>query len=131
MLVRAPTRMGFWFWSDRITAPHQMLASSPTMTSPMITAVGATKALGEIRGALPLYSIIMRHPPCICITIFDVSREINNGSRTRSEEHTSELQSRGLISYAVFCLKKKKHEDHCDAGRVARCTQSTSRAREW
>src|ERR1043165_10290460 len=29
--------------------------------------------------------------------------------RHRSEEHTSELQSRGLISYAVFCLKKKKH----------------------
>src|ERR1043165_2292238 len=25
----------------------------------------------------------------------------------RSEEHTSELQSRGRISYAVFCLKKK------------------------
>src|ERR1043165_9591141 len=27
-------------------------------------------------------------------------------TRTRTEEHTSELQSRGLISYAVFCLKK-------------------------
>src|ERR1044071_3406918 len=26
----------------------------------------------------------------------------------RSEEHTSELQSRGGISYAVFCLQKKK-----------------------
>src|SRR3546814_3907582 len=26
---------------------------------------------------------------------------------TRSEEHTSELQSRMRISYAVFCLKKK------------------------
>src|SRR5213594_2282423 len=26
---------------------------------------------------------------------------------SRSEEHTSELQSRTLISYAVFCLKKK------------------------
>src|SRR5213592_197835 len=26
----------------------------------------------------------------------------------RSEEHTSELQSRYVISYAVFCLKKKK-----------------------
>src|SRR5213078_829055 len=25
----------------------------------------------------------------------------------RSEEHTSELQSRAQISYAVFCLKKK------------------------
>ena len=27
---------------------------------------------------------------------------------SRSEEHTSELQSRETISYAVFCLKKKK-----------------------
>src|SRR3546814_7610629 len=29
-------------------------------------------------------------------------------SRKRSEEHTSELQSLMRISYAVFCLKKKK-----------------------
>src|SRR3546814_8297395 len=28
----------------------------------------------------------------------------------RSEEHTSELQSLMRISYAVFCLNKKKHE---------------------
>src|SRR3546814_9113802 len=30
---------------------------------------------------------------------------------TRSEEHTSELQSLMRISYAVFCLKKKKKEE--------------------
>src|SRR3546814_5980226 len=30
---------------------------------------------------------------------------------TRSEEHTSELQSLMRISYAVFCLKKKKTHD--------------------
>src|SRR3546814_1008289 len=30
----------------------------------------------------------------------------------RSEEHTSELQSLMRISYAVFCLKKKKHTQH-------------------
>src|SRR3546814_3676953 len=30
------------------------------------------------------------------------------GARPRSEEHTSELQSLMRISYAVFCLKKKK-----------------------
>src|SRR3546814_2078320 len=30
------------------------------------------------------------------------------GVRDRSEEHTSELQSLMRISYAVFCLKKKK-----------------------
>src|SRR3546814_2297599 len=29
--------------------------------------------------------------------------------RARSEEHTSELQSLMRISYAVFCLKKKKY----------------------
>src|SRR3546814_3032038 len=30
----------------------------------------------------------------------------------RSEEHTSELQSLMRISYAVFCLKKKKNPQH-------------------
>src|SRR3546814_3067136 len=30
----------------------------------------------------------------------------------RSEEHTSELQSLMRISYAVFCLKKKKQKKH-------------------
>src|SRR5213076_3433909 len=36
------------------------------------------------------------------------SRYPESGGRTRSEEHTSELQSLPTISYAVFCLKKKK-----------------------
>src|SRR3546814_4017898 len=31
-----------------------------------------------------------------------------SGCQSRSEEHTSELQSLMRISYAVFCLKKKK-----------------------
>src|SRR3546814_6584242 len=31
-------------------------------------------------------------------------------AETRSEEHTSELQSLMRISYAVFCLKKKKND---------------------
>src|SRR3546814_2940181 len=31
---------------------------------------------------------------------------------SRSEEHTSELQSLMRISYAVFCLKKKKKKPH-------------------
>src|SRR3546814_8484718 len=33
---------------------------------------------------------------------------VAGGVRHRSEEHTSELQSLMRISYAVFCLKKKK-----------------------
>src|SRR3546814_3983385 len=34
--------------------------------------------------------------------------EQRDGAAARSEEHTSELQSLMRISYAVFCLKKKK-----------------------
>src|SRR5210317_2323230 len=35
--------------------------------------------------------------------------------RGRSEEHTSELQSHSEISYAVFCLKKKKYRNNRSA----------------
>src|SRR3546814_6078221 len=41
---------------------------------------------------------ITRHPALLSV------------SATRSEEHTSELQSLMRISYAVFCLKKKKYQ---------------------
>src|SRR3546814_7988935 len=50
--------------------------------------------------------------------LFDVLRRAGRGraseflgpsDTTRSEEHTSELQSLMRISYAVFCLKKKKY----------------------
>src|SRR3546814_10889249 len=46
----------------------------------------------EVRRAL-VVAIVVRHKAC---------------SDARSEEHTSELQSLMRISYAVFCLKKKK-----------------------
>src|SRR3546814_1403139 len=36
-----------------------------------------------------------------------IARWLGFGGETRSEEHTSELQSLMRISYAVFCLKKK------------------------
>src|SRR3546814_7031255 len=38
------------------------------------------------------------------------SPELNPMENVRSEEHTSELQSLMRISYAVFCLKKKKKQ---------------------
>ena len=53
------------------------------------------------------------------LKLLSTSRGANNPSsfesliqatRARSEEHTSELQSRPHISYAVFCLKKKKNK---------------------
>src|SRR3546814_4832274 len=48
---------------------------------------------------------LMKHPPAA-----KRHRPLNADARTqRSEEHTSELQSLMRISYAVFCLKKKRH----------------------
>src|SRR3546814_6726413 len=47
--------------------------------------------------------------------------KVGEGSRAgdaeRSEEHTSELQSLMRISYAVFCLKKKRYEDITSANK--------------
>src|SRR3546814_5045634 len=50
----------------------------------------------------------------ICALIVIMPKLMVNGDEIvavhRSEEHTSELQSLMRISYAVFCLKKKKIE---------------------
>src|SRR3546814_3369692 len=43
----------------------------------------------------------------------NAQRRANEGAAHRSEEHTSELQSLMRISYAVFCLKKKKKDKIC------------------
>src|SRR3546814_1954856 len=45
------------------------------------------------------------------LTIAEYFRD-QEGQDVRSEEHTSELQSLMRISYAVFCLKKKKKKYH-------------------
>src|SRR3546814_7684611 len=39
----------------------------------------------------------------------EILRSVIERDQTRSEEHTSELQSLMRNSYAVFCLNKKKH----------------------
>src|SRR3546814_6372888 len=65
-------------------------------------------AFGEERHALGLSRIeahYFRHG------IFLQEDQLLQGvQRIRSEEHTSELQSLMRISYAVFCLKKKKQK---------------------
>src|SRR3546814_6214296 len=54
---------------------------------------------------------------------FPVALEECTAALDRSEEHTSELQSLMRISYAVFCLKKKKN----NAYTVQAQSQSTVR----
>src|SRR3546814_1566038 len=47
---------------------------------------------------------------CDLLVAFGAGRRYRQWA-TRSEEHTSELQSLMRISYAVFCLKKKTQHD--------------------
>ena len=53
-LVPAPTMIPFSGSSPRSTAPNQMLASSPTVTSPTRTALGAMKAVSGDARPLPV-----------------------------------------------------------------------------
>src|SRR5213075_3570401 len=61
------------------------------------TEIYTTRHTLSLHDALPISAGCCCCPATRCIPI-----------RPRSEEHTSELQSRLVISYAVFCLKKKK-----------------------
>src|SRR3546814_2065254 len=47
-----------------------------------------------------------------------VSKGIGRVDESRSEEHTSELQSLMRISYAVFCLKKKNKKTQYNTPRL-------------
>src|SRR3546814_1777413 len=60
---------------------------------------------------LPLYPALAAAYPVIYLYAQNVQEAIPP-AEIRSEEHTSELQSLMRISYAVFCLKKKKQTNH-------------------
>src|SRR3546814_8977689 len=62
--------------------------------------------LSSLRGELQVLQH-ERNGKAAFIAVVGRAFRANAGQRTRSEEHTSELQSLMRISYAVFCLKKK------------------------
>src|SRR3546814_7682485 len=59
-------------------------------------------------------SLVSASQPGQMVTVttcqFAIAKMTSTAVSDRSEEHTSELQSLMRISYAVFCLKKKKRE---------------------
>src|SRR3546814_10500528 len=64
--------------------------------------VGAVLPLAEARSAHEMLDRIRPAKPGKIVLVPELPQA------NRSEEHTSELQSLMRISYAVFCLKKKK-----------------------
>src|SRR3546814_1140986 len=88
-------------WPDRMAFPRGQGGPVDQCPGPIANrAAGVVKAVchgsyGKIAGFRPARP---RHPSSFMQLI----------PESRSEEHTSELQSLMRISYAVFCLKKKK-----------------------
>src|SRR3546814_5929965 len=83
----------------RLTNPGVRAVGIALNTSKLSSAE-AHRMCGETSDALGL--------PCVDPFSMGVGPIIDWINQCRSEEHTSELQSLMRISYAVFCLKKKK-----------------------
>src|SRR3546814_2058516 len=76
---------------------------------------GAKQGIHKLRRGHRGGNVLHRAIPCCTRFLCGSSAALARDSR--SEEHTSELQSLMRISYAVFCLKTKKTTNHNNAKR--------------
>src|SRR3546814_2789864 len=79
----------------------------------LLDALGGPAVLAQIMSSTPATTNAARYARIVeeyalLRRLIGVAGEIAELGYSRSEEHTSELQSLMRISYAVFCLKKKK-----------------------
>src|SRR3546814_6219547 len=94
-------------------APEVPEPAEPVQAAPEENPVGkAQNSIAEAFSPAPALSSGMVRKPALVPPVNGTktpARRAAPGSKDkRSEEHTSELQSLMRISYAVFCLKKKK-----------------------
>src|SRR3546814_5192006 len=82
-----------------MTAPVEILIHVTGLAAARVCAKHALKPRGMSRQGRSARALSGRMPPACA----------DGPAPRRSEEHTSELQSLMRISYAVFCLKKKKN----------------------
>src|SRR3546814_8469768 len=68
----------------------------------------ANDAAMRVAGQRPGWHFDPRRHPRGVLAALPIEASDTHNAAVRSEEHTSELQSLMRISYAVFCLKKKK-----------------------
>src|SRR3546814_7890459 len=74
------------------------------------TVHGRRRAASSASAARTRASTPSQSPKVVCRNSLALGYQGLSSRSTRSEEHTSELQSLMRISYAVFCLKKKKNK---------------------
>src|SRR3546814_7055118 len=84
---------------------------SPTLPAGMTISVGSDESEFISRAIDKVYHTLAEAAVLVVLVIFLFLGSVRATfipAITRSEEHTSELQSLMRISYAVFCLKKKR-----------------------
>src|SRR3546814_12024749 len=91
--------------SNRVQ-PRLRKAGIAMASSAAILAFTAAAAQSPVDLANPLVGTAPLDDPAVIGNAPPPGEPVYSG-QTRSEEHTSELQSLMRISYAVFCLKKK------------------------
>src|SRR3546814_2950054 len=88
-----------WWWQQRGAGDASGYRTTTVQTGDIRVAISATGTLSAI-STVTVGSQVSGQ-------VTEVLADFND---KRSEEHTSELQSLMRISYAVFCLKKKKQK---------------------
>src|SRR3546814_7461046 len=90
---------------------HRLARIVSILGHPLVSLPVAALLLTANQGAGPArLSALVLGLGAIALGVMGYSRwQVRRQRWRRSEEHTSELQSLMRISYAVFCLKKKKY----------------------
>src|SRR3546814_4411182 len=103
----AVSRETAWKTKEKALAEGRALVQGLKMTPPELVRRGlAVNQDGQMRSA----ALLLGYPDMTVARLTEIWPELADlRADVRSEEHTSELQSLMRISYAVFCLKKKKH----------------------
>src|SRR3546814_1661968 len=98
------------FFTDKEKASAHLTAGARRVViSAPAKGVDKTVVYGVNHETLTGDDIVISNASCTTNCLAPVAKVLNDTVGIRSEEHTSELQSLIRISYAVFCLKKKKH----------------------
>src|SRR3546814_1614623 len=88
--------------------PYTTLFRSPVRWPVLLRGKGTRRAVQVKIAPLFFQSFLHHIGRCSSGNVFIQKQHLIGLFQRRSEEHTSELQSLMRISYAVFCLKKKK-----------------------